>query len=557
MEKVGIISNKTWKKLILLLWIGVVFVNIKSILADFGPDQTYAIATSYRHVMGDGMFTEMWEPHQTSSFIADAGLWIYKFFVPSLEGVAIFLQVYGALLYGIVTYVVFVQMKKVTSVELAHFAAILFNLARAKLMVFPEFSNMHTAFSMLLVIALYRFLVDQTKTRHLVVSAVLLCLLVLSYPSCLITYLGVVISIILMSQRKGRDILIVTGISFLIGLIYAGYFAITIGVTEFIRNLKLIFYSDASHTGTTFVARAFLGSFVQSLLWMIPVLAVAYLLSRLIKKSFYYCFVGTLVAGELFILGFSRFVRFDVTTNVFIVYIALMVFGLIKSRELERQEKMLWTVSMIISLCSFVAVGLLTNQGLLSLFAYMVPGIVVSIIPVAKTIGKSGAQAFYVLTGVLFVLLLHRGITVYGYINVQGNYLITDVENIVRVGPEKGIVTSLSKCNENRDGINDYKTYTNLGDKVLMIYDAWCDPIVYLYNQSEVAIYSTIDTPTYGENLGEYWKVNPHKKPDVIAVYTWAGIEVRNQEGWLADYIDEGYHLEGEGTFWRFYKRIK
>lgn len=71
MEK---ISKKTLNRMILLLWIGVVLVNIKSVLADFGPDQTYAIATSYRHVMGDSMFAEMWEPHQTSTFIADLGL---------------------------------------------------------------------------------------------------------------------------------------------------------------------------------------------------------------------------------------------------------------------------------------------------------------------------------------------------------------------------------------------------------------------------------------------------------------------------------------------------
>lgn len=61
----------------------------------------------------------------------------------------------------------------------------------------------------------------------------------------------------------------------------------------------------------------------------------------------------------------------------------------------------------------------------------------------------------------------------YGYINVQGNYLITGVENVVRVGPEKGIVTSLTKCNENREGIRDYATYTNPSDKVNIFTRLW------------------------------------------------------------------------------------
>lgn len=117
-------------------------------------------------------------------------------------------------------------------------------------------------------------------------------------------------------------------------------------------------------------------------------------MSRLIKKSYYYCFIGTLAIGEILALVVSKLVRFDVTTNIFVVYIALVILGAVKSRELGKCEKTLWMIGLIVSCCSFVAVGLLTNQGLLSLFAYMVPSIVISLVPIAKDIKKVVLKLF-------------------------------------------------------------------------------------------------------------------------------------------------------------------
>lgn len=61
--------DKKYRWLVILLVLGAVIVNVKKIFTDFMIDSEYAVALSYRLARGDEMFTQMWEPHQTSAFL--------------------------------------------------------------------------------------------------------------------------------------------------------------------------------------------------------------------------------------------------------------------------------------------------------------------------------------------------------------------------------------------------------------------------------------------------------------------------------------------------------
>jgi len=115
-----------------LLWMLAILVNIKSVFTDFGADQAYAVATSYRHIMGDRMFGEMCEPHQTSAFLTDFLMTLYKVLVPDLTGVVIFLQVCGVFLYGIVAYCLYKELIHWISGDLAQYISIFFFIFRPK-----------------------------------------------------------------------------------------------------------------------------------------------------------------------------------------------------------------------------------------------------------------------------------------------------------------------------------------------------------------------------------------------------------------------------------------
>ncbi|MBP5276228.1 MAG: hypothetical protein J6Z07_05455, partial [Lachnospiraceae bacterium] len=86
-------KNKISQRIIIVLWLFSIGTIIKSIFTEYGYDSSYHLAMSWRHINGDRMFLEMWEPHQTSAFVLDMLMSIYRMIVPSMNGVALYLQI--------------------------------------------------------------------------------------------------------------------------------------------------------------------------------------------------------------------------------------------------------------------------------------------------------------------------------------------------------------------------------------------------------------------------------------------------------------------------------
>lgn len=424
-------------------------------------------------------------------------------------------------------------------------------------MVYPEFSNMHIGFSVLLFLAFVEYLHHQDKLWYLIAMAGCMCLLVLSYPSCLITYLGVVGCLYFMTEKPWKNIGIFTGICAVVGGIYAGYFIWQIGLSSFLWNLQHIFTSDASHTATVFSAVVFFRGTMYGLIWFGLVAGLSLLISKWKKGSFLQIFVILLMATDVVLIYVAESFHVDWTTVFFLLHGVLMVLGATQIKHLSHMERRMWIISMVMSICSAVAVLLLTNQEFLSVFAYMMLGATVSFIPVSKLekqVGDSNPRISGILLWVCLFVMLHRFMAVYGYLNVDGKYTITDIENIVRVGPTKGIVTTLEECNQARDGMEDWRRLAP-GTKVFMVEESWYDPIVYLYQKSEISAYSTIDTPVYDESSERYWEKYPKKWPQVVAVKAWNGVEDRASTGWIQEFLDK-YYITDEsltGTYWQFY----
>lgn len=540
------------------LWLLAVLVQVKSVFADFGPDQTYALATSYRHLMGDGLFAQMWEPHQTSSFLADFGLWLYTLLHPSsFDGCAIFLQVYGVLLYSGVTLLLYRFLQRIVTYEMAQFMSLFFFVQRAKLMVFPEFSNMHILFSALILISLgYYYL--ENKRIYLVGASLAMCLLVLSYPSCVLTFFGASAMILCYSKKRVKDWGLFTGICAVFGLLYIAYFSAKLGVTAFIENLKLIFLSDVSHTGTEFMPAVFFRGCMFYLIWFAVVYLLAYFLSVVTKKGIHVLAVIVFMLSDLLIMPFSLRYGIDWTTVYYGNNAFLMLVGSMNCKKLSVEERTVWNTGMILSVSSCFAVLVLTNQEFISVFNYMILGTMVSFLPVSKVVRgekKSFSNNYFAL--LILWMALHRLMAVYGYINVNGSNTVFGVENYIRVGPAKGIVTSLSEVNEARISLEEWQQNVTSKDTVFMVEYSWYDPIVYFYTPANIGAYSMIDTPTYDESLAVYWGKYPEKIPNVIAVKKGLDIEDLPPEGWFTEYLASNYSCVYSGYYWNFYRLVK
>lgn len=241
-----------------LQWLlaGAILANIKSIFTDYDTDTGYALVTSYRMLSGDRMLTQMWEPHQTSAFLTTFLMWCYHSITGSWSGIIIFLHTIGVLIQGTMCMVVYKALaKRLNSVVVSLMCLFLFAFY-PKRMVFPEFSNMATWFSLLLFLCLLLFLEDQRRTKWLIAASICLGLQAISYPSCVVVYFFVVAILVLYTDKKCINVVLLTVSCFIQGLAYVLFFAHRTGIGGLLSSIKNILKADSSH-GNTMSGAAF------------------------------------------------------------------------------------------------------------------------------------------------------------------------------------------------------------------------------------------------------------------------------------------------------------
>lgn len=464
----------------------------------------------------------------------------------------------GTAFFGIVAYLLFKEIKEIAGIESAHFAAILFTVFRVKQSVFPEYANLQIAFSTLMFISLIRFFKDQSRISRLVMASLFLCLEVLSYPSCIVAVVATVALICLYSDRKVRNLLIFLGTSAVSGILYAMYFALRIGPKLFLECIRGMMNSDL-HTNEAFVSGfGYYKGFVLSLIWIAAASAFT-ILARLVikclfKKKFnvYVAFGASLFAINAVMILFGQKKGIDWTCCFYIIPLMLIIFALFEYREANDDVKRFYLCGVVISGASALATAMLTNLGVITYLAYLVLGGAVSF-AVIKDLRKKVLSG---MTLILLTVLFNRGIVVWGYTNTTAGLLITDVENYVRNGPEKYLITDLRTCQMTRDNAVDFSTYILPDDKILIVEGWLFDPGTFMLLPGEISNFSVIDTPYYNEEVEHYFEINPDKIPTVVAVRCWFGNEEMNPDSYIMKWVGAYYEPIADGSYYRFYRKI-
>ena len=180
-------KNKSQRILCILLLAGSFFAAMKCIFIGYQMDEGYAITLSYRMLLGDKMFTQIWDPHQTSAFFSGFLIWIYMTIFRTTAGVAIFLRICGTIIHGALSYGVFKVLRRFLSGEYSFYLGILYFNLLPKGYVTPEFSNLLIWFLTLLLLDLFR-LDDKKNPLIALRCGIWMCGMVLSYPSALLLF---------------------------------------------------------------------------------------------------------------------------------------------------------------------------------------------------------------------------------------------------------------------------------------------------------------------------------------------------------------------------------
>lgn len=569
----GILADKKCKWILILLAFFAVLVNIKSIFTDYNYDSGYAVALAYRMVQGDAMFAEMWEPHQTSAFLCAGLIKLYLMVTDSVTGVVLYLQVAGVIIKALVTVLCYQATKRLVRKDILSVMCLFFFAVTPKGIPMPEFSNMQIWFSVGLFCCLVRFLQAQEKKGWLVAAGIFLCLEILAYPSCLLVYAGVIVLLLGYGKDKWKDILLFSGVCLGIGAVYCGYFVVRLGAKEFLESIGHIIVGDGSHDETLWEkCLAYLQEAGEMFIWLaglglaagLVVLVVSVIMRVASKgaKRINLKRLWTIVFFLLFLL-FDLFQALSVDMTYderWPIYVPILILAILLLKKCNAGEKRIAVTGLLLSFLGFVATLLLTNLTISSSLNYLILAVMVSFLPIMKWLGLNtvNVKKSCLTYG---VVLLFCAITIFrtGYITKcmsTEKITILDMDGKVKEGPAKGLVSEYFGPHMLNTTLTEWEEYIKPGDRVLVVSAGLYDPIVYLFEDVEICMTSTICTPTYGANLSEYWKQNPEKYPNVVIVDCWFGELRVEQNDWIMQWLKHAFGAQNyvDGNYWRYYR---
>lgn len=555
---------KNTKKRYAFLWICAAIVNIKSIFCDYDLDAAYTVAMSYRHINGDRLFLKMWEPHQTSIFFVDFFALLWRKITGSFDGVALWLQFCGCLFFLAVSILLYFAVKRITSKDIAMFISVLFWILRPKNIQLSDYSNLLVLLSTLAFIIFSFYLTSEKKKLYLVLLGICTSALVLAYPSAIVVALAIEIMIVIWAEKKKRDALLYPAVCIVLAICYLFIIARDTPLPIIMENVEYIVSGD---THSSFRYRGWL--FFREILIGCAVSTISFLFAKvlsMVKRKD--CFVTIRIFLEIQALLFCaltvlcKFIKISENINdksfYFFLFPVYVFCGFFLLKKQKKELSKIYISGTIISLCAMLSAVFLSNLPLIASLGYMPLAALLSLtaFSTAEDLKQEEGKARINKQGLVFATFFVMAVfqRIFVITSTAGISYIYEVENYIRTGPEKGIVSTLEFCNEKKIGLGDWKNNVSADDTVLIARGFGVDVSDYLLAGAKVGTNSVISTPSFNETLGEYWRLNPEKKPTVIAVACWGGNEFRTADQWIYDVIDSEYQLSYEGTYWNFYK---
>ena len=559
-------KNKRQRILCILLLAGSFFAAMKCIFIGYQMDEGYAITLSYRMLLGDKMFTQIWDPHQTSAFFSGFLIWIYMTIFRTTAGVAIFLRICGTIIHGALSYGVFKVLRRFLSGEYSFYLGILYFNLLPKGYVTPEFSNLLIWFLTLLLLDLFR-LDDKKNPLIALRCGIWMCGMVLSYPSALLLFPFFFRYLWKQNGYGRKSSLFFAGTCFVSGVLYLLSLFSYLSVTELFDNLNYMLIGNSGHTEVSLFSRllSYAMQCGQALLVSAGCFAAAWLFIKFRKpqtkdkkESFALFLCLILMAATIFPVVYL--LLFPKDNNYFFVYAAyfiLLITASFCSKKIPEEPFRTIRLWLISSVLAFIAVLLLTDLTIFTSIRYVLPGVIMGLAAVLLYLQVQVPDIYHRYAKILLLVWCFSSIFIKGW-EYRGDQdlpqNITRVRGIISEGPAKGILAEYMQCAMHESLYAEMQEYMKPGDKLFLVEN---DTTGYLFQDVEVASYTTISDPRYNDILLTYWELNPEKYPDVIAIPCWYGELRWYPESWITQWIEHSFDASQiiDGTYYRYYIR--
>ena len=572
------ISEKVWKRIKTVLWIGTVLAVIKLIFVDYTLDEEYQIVMAYRNLKGDYLFCEMWEPHQTSAFMCILFMKLYMLLTGTTTGIILYLRVVTTAIHGLLSYLVYRTFRKNIHEEYAFLLAMLYFNISPKNIHIPEFGNMQLWFLTILILALQWYYEEDGKDKWylLVVAGVALSGEVLTYPTCIVLYPVLLIYLwTKSSNRKWRDCVILTATCGVCAVAFLGVVLIRVSPTELITNVQNLLSFDPTHdvSGMTGVkAKTYVDNAVLWAIWSAVIGVFSYITMQVVahvskranqtldKKQKYTLFwvisiLASLVVQAIYWLFLNGGYEY---LQIHFLSVLVSAAALWKLSD-EGKKNLLWGI--ILTLAAYAAVMYISDLSMYYTLPHGALGLVfcmaVIISAVESTLGKRAKKmSLLLLLSMCVACIGARGYTLRGG---KADNTIGAVAGVMKHGPAAGIFADYMAAYIYNCNYEDFMLHVESGDKVLIVANMVMAPgtTSYMFRESEISHFSIVDPTTYDEKLLTYWEQYPDKEPNVIVVDCWYGGLMESPDSWIMKYIEEqfDYTTVNDGRYVRFYRK--
>lgn len=575
--------NKNEKKnrvILAILLVLTFLVALRSIFVGFQMDEEYAMSLPWRMLKGDRLLRDIWDPHQTSAFLVKWLEWAYIKVFNTTDFMLIYLRIAGTVLSGLVSFYLYKSLKRyVNDFYGAVIALIYFNIL-PKSFVMPEFANMLAHFSTLLILLIMDIYYEYKDkwTAGLVIktilSGVVMCLLVLSYPSTALVF-PVVIVLAIVKRKNFPKLWGVsfTGVCVAFGGVYLLQLLSYMSFGEIFDNAKMVIASCGSHDVTDSSKLIIYLENIGVLLLITAACAlVAFLVLMFIKfigkkkvteaikdrqrdVTVYFClvFLAAFVGQIIFWFFINTYFESYYDFSYYFFVVALAIFCIAKGKIADKKDSGILLWALIVNIADYVAVLALTNLTMFSSIKYLLSGIAFGLVVLVISSSGEKTKKWVKVTLVSFALAT---IFVKGWMYVTDDgekTAITVVDNIARKGPLKGVLTDYMKGYMNDNTLSELDEYLVDGDNVL-IWDR--ASVYYLAEDINVASYTTISTPSYDENsVKTYFENHEDRYPDVIMVTCWFGELGVDEDSWFYRWIEDEYEADTvtDGMYFRYF----
>lgn len=573
-------TEKKWKFWRIFLITVSVLATLKVIFFDYTLDEEYQVMMSYRQLLGDDLFKQMWEPHQTSAFLCTGLMWFYEFITGTYTGVLIFLRVATSLIQLGLAFYLYQVMKHIAGKEYAFIMGVIYYNMIPKMIQIPEFANMQLWFFTLLTLFVLEYMgVRRTENKGKILwiaaADVAMSLEVLAYPSSILLFPFFLLVFGLYKKGKPlRDCLVFTGVCGVCGLLWCAgvMLAGKLTLSEFVRNVKNILSFDLTHEVSGATAGKGLGLVLNlgtGALLLIGIYVAALLVTMLWKactkvdekknyslQVFVLASIGLSALVQLFCwMILRRGYEFPQ-----IHLLAVLLGALLLWKQADSHKKLL-AIGIVGTLVNYIAVFYISDLQLYHALPHGVLGVVfalpVIVSALENTIKENAAKWCYVfLLAFCAVVVFGKSFTFRGGRDFN---MVWDVGGIMKHGIAAGVLTDYMFAYIYNCNYEDWQMYVEDGDNVLvvtnMVFSAGTTP--YSFRDVNVCHYSIVDPTAYDERLAAYWELYPEKEPDVIVVDCWYGELKENPDNWIMQYIenDFGYTEVNDGRYVRFYRK--